>query len=322
MKKFTFKLLYFSLPILIIAYPLDVVMSYYLRQSNICQGEFEVWNDIYRSNANCDIAIYGSSRSWVQFDPKILSDSLNIKVYNFGIDGHNFCLQYLRHIEFLKHNEKPKTIILSVDIFSLQKKEDLYQLEQFLPYMLWNSNIQEHTSSFIGYNKFDYYLPLVRYSGKSNVLRLIKENITEDKKPIRYRRKGFRGMDREWNDDLDKAKSKKKLYEITTDPGIILLFDSFIENCKTNNIELILVYAPEFIEGQDFISNRDDLLNLYQKIASKHSLKFYDYSRDSICLNKAYFYNATHLNKKGAEIFSKDFANKLKARTHNNANKK
>ena len=34
MKKFTFKLLYFSLPILIIAYPLDVVMSYYLRQSN------------------------------------------------------------------------------------------------------------------------------------------------------------------------------------------------------------------------------------------------------------------------------------------------
>ena len=322
MKKFTIKLLYFSLPILIIAYPLDFVMSYYLSQSNTSPGEFEVWNDIYSSSTNCDIAIYGSSRSWVHIDPQILSDSLNIKVYNFGIDGHNFWLQYLRHIEFLKNNEKPKTIILSVDVFSLQKRKDLYELDQFLPYMLWNSNIQEYTSSYIGYSKFDYYLPLVRYSGKSNAISLIKENIARDKKSIRYRRNGFLGMDREWNADLDKAKSKKKSYEITTDPSSILLFESFIENCKTNNIELILVYTPEFIDGQEFISNRDDLLNIYKKFASKHSLKFYDYSNDSICSNKEYFYNASHLNKKGAEIFSKDFANKLKVRTHNNVYKK
>ena len=30
-------------------------------------------------------------------------DSLNEKVYNFGIDGHNFWIQYLRHLEIMKY---------------------------------------------------------------------------------------------------------------------------------------------------------------------------------------------------------------------------
>lgn len=322
MKKFIIKLLYFSLPILIIAYPLDFVMSYYLNQSNTYPGEFEVWNDIYSSNANCDIAIYGSSRSWVHIDPQILSDSLNIKVYNFGIDGHNFWLQYLRHIEFLKHNEKPKTIILSVDVFSLQKMKDLYQLDQFLPYMLWNSNIQEYTSSYIGYNKFDYYLPLVRYSGKSNAISLIKENIARDKVTNRYRQNGFLGMDREWNADLEKAKKGQKSYEINTDSNSIVLFEKFINECKANDIELIFVYTPEYIDGQNFVANRNDIIQIYRDLSTKYSIEFYDYSNDSLCLDKKYFYNASHLNKSGAEIFSKKLASDLKARTHNNVYKK
>jgi hypothetical protein len=322
MKKFAIKLLYFSLPILIIAYPLDFVMSYYLRQSNTSSGEFEVWNDIYSSNANCDIAIYGSSRSWVHIDPQILSDSLNVKVYNFGIDGHNFWLQYLRHIEFLKHNEKPKTIILSVDVFSLQKRKDLYQLDQFLPYMLWNSYIQEYTSSYIGYNKFDYYLPLVRYSGKSNAISLINENIARDKVTNRYRQNGFLGMDREWNADLEKAKKGQKSYEINTDSNSIVLFEKFINECKANDIELIFVYTPEYIDGQNFVANRNDIIQIYRDLSTKYSIEFYDYSNDSLCLDKKYFYNASHLNKSGAEIFSKKLASDLKARTHNNVYKK
>lgn len=314
MKKINKRLLYFLLPIVFIAYTLDIVMSYYLKQSNTFPGEFEVWNDIYNSNVNCDIAIYGSSRSWVHIDPQILSDTLHVKAYNFGIDGHNFWLQYLRHLEFLKHNKKPKFIILSLDIFSLQKRKDLYQLEQFLPYMLWNCNMQKYTSTYIGYNTIDYYLPLVRYFGKYNALRLIIENIAKEKHTIAYRKNGFLGIDKAWTTDLDEAKLKKISYEIKFDPSTILLFDSFIENCKKNNIELLLVYTPEFIDGQKFISNRNELLTLYEKIALKHSIKFYDYSNDSICFNKKYFYNASHLNKKGAALFSKDFANKLKNR--------
>jgi hypothetical protein len=322
MEKFLTKLLYFLLPILIIAYPIDYVMSYYLSQSHDYPGEFEVWNDIYKSNANCDIAIYGSSRAWVHIDPKILSDSLEFDVYNFGIDGHNFWLQYLRHLEFLKHNKKPKTIILAVDIFSLEKRIDLYEPDQFLPYMLWNSNIKEYTSSYVGYNTFEYYLPLLRYSSKSNALKKIKKNIFINQSSDNYRNNGFLGMDNEWNNDLDKAKKNKATYEIKLDSTTITLFEKFIKECKHNNIELIFVYTPEYIDGQKFVSNRYEIIELYKHFSNLYSIKFYDYSKDSICLNKKYFYNAMHLNKLGAEFFSINLVKDLKARTHNSVYKK
>lgn len=322
MKKFLTKSFYFLLPILIIAYPIDYVMSYYLSQSNDYPGEFEVWNDIYNSNTNCDIVIYGSSRAWVHIDPTILSHSLELDVYNFGIDGHNFWLQYLRHLEFLKHNKKPKTIILSVDVFSLQKRIDLYQPDQFLPYMLWNSNIQEYTSSYVGYNTFEYYLPLLRYSGKSNALKTIIKNIFINKSSENYRNNGFLGMDREWSNDLDKAKENKDTYEIKLDSTSITLFEKFINECKINDIELIFVYTPEYIDGQNFVANRNAIIQIYRDMSTKYSIEFYDYSNDSLCFNKKYFYNASHLNNTGAGIFTKTLANDLKARTHNSVYKK
>jgi len=322
MKKFLTNILYFLLPAIIMAYPLDSIMSHFLSQSKTSPGEYEVWNDIYKTEAEYDIAIYGSSRAWVHINPKILSDSLGAKVYNFGIDGHNFWLQYLRHLELLKHNEKPKTIILSVDVFSLQKRKDLFQLDQFLPYMLWNSNIQEYTNSYIGYNDFDYYVPLIRYSGKTNSLKLIIKNIVNCQSNIGYRQNGFLGMDREWNADLEKAKKEQKSYIINTDSNSVVLFEKFIKECKANDIELILVYTPEYIDGQNFVANRDDVIQIYRDFSMKYSIDFFDYSNDSLCLNKKYFYDASHLNSSGAEIFSKKLANDLKARTHNNVYKK
>ncbi|PID26356.1 MAG: hypothetical protein CR982_10750 [Candidatus Cloacimonadota bacterium] len=318
MKKFLIKLIIFMLPLLIVAYPLDCMISYYLGETNAYLGEFEVWSDIYNSNANCDIAVYGSSRCWVHINPTILSDSLKSKVYNFGIDGHNFWLQYLRHLEFIKHNNKPKTIILSLDIFTLQKIDYLYQLNQFIPYMLWNSNIKKYTSSYVGYNYFDYYIPIVRYSGKINLLKIIIKSIFTNQYSDPLRNNGFAGMEKKWNNDLETAMLNKDSYYVKLDSSSILLFDRFIKECKKNNIELIFVYTPEFIEGQKFVSNRDEVIKIFEKVSSEYSIDFYNYSNDTICFNKKYFYNANHLNKTGAEIFSKDFANKIKSRRHKN----
>ena len=314
MKKFVTNTLWFIFPAFILAYPLDLFMSYYLSQTHEYPGEYEVWNDIYNSDANCDIAIYGSSRAWVHIDPKIISDSLGLKAYNFGIDGHSFWLQYLRYLEHLKYNEEPSTIILSVGLETLQKGGELYQLDQFLPYMLWNSNIQEYTSSYIGYSILDYYLPLVRYSGKTSASNLIKQNIVKGKGTNSYRQNGFLGMDREWNSDIEKAKTQLKSLRTKMDANCILLFDKFINECKANNIELILVYTPEYIDYQKVWENRDDVVKIYKDFSMKYAVDFIDYSNDSICLDKTYFYNGSHLNSLGADVFSKKLACDLKAR--------
>lgn len=314
MRKFIVQFIIFTIPIIMLSYPIDYLLSYLISKSIDNHGEFEVWSDIYNHNANCEIAIYGSSRAWVHISPKILSDSFNQSVYNFGIDGHNFWLQNLRHLEYLRFNKKPKTIIYSVDMFTLVKRDDLYQPDQFLPYMLWNKNITIYTKSYLGYNPLDYYIPILRYAGKFDAIKSgIKYGIVE--KPIKhYRYKGYKGMERIWNSDLDKAKENIKSLHINIDQKSLKLFEQFIKECISTNIELILVYTPEYIEGQNFVTNRKEVIDIYTTFSKKYNILFLDYSKNSICNDRDLFYNSSHLNKLGSEIFSKELAKDLKGK--------
>ncbi len=269
-------------------------------------------NDIYSGKANCDVAIYGSSRAWVNFNTKIIEDSLKVHAYNFGIDGHNFWLQYLRHLEFTKYNQKPKEIILAVDIFTLEKRKDLYNESQFLPYMLWNKNIWKYTSSYIGFDQIDYLIPLVRYRGKFSALRTAFKNISMRGKVKTYRYKGFAGMNRSWNSDYDEAKATKGTYTAKIDEQTVLLFEKFVQECKESGIKLILVYTPEFIEGQGFVTNKSEIIRIYREFSLKYNIPFWDYSNDKICFDKQLFYNTTHLNKEGANLFTSELVSKLK----------
>ncbi|WP_298495562.1 hypothetical protein [uncultured Algibacter sp.] len=322
MKKYIFNTSLFALQILFLMFVTDYFISYNLKKNHQSPGEIEVWNDIYDENIDVDIAIYGSSRAWVHIDPSVLEDSLHLKAYNFGIDGHNFWLQYLRHKEYIKHNNLPKTILLSLDVFSLQKRENLYGLDQFLPYMLWNKNIIKYTSSYNGFTFKDYYLPLLRYHGE---IRKIQKTISLEQNEdidITYRQNGFRGMEKEWNNDLSKAKLKMSQYKIDLDSTSINLFNQFLTECKENNIEVILVYTPEFIDGQKFVENRDEIIEIYKDFTIKHKLLFLDYSNHELSYKKEYFYNSLHLNKKGADIFTKELSFEIKTKEHINGYKK
>lgn len=282
-------------PIIALLMPLDLYLSKNLMKSKDSNGEF--------GNLENEVSIYGSSRAWVHIDPEIMADSLNKPVYNFGVDGHNFWLQYLRHVELIKHNKIPKQIIFSIDEFSLQRRNDLYQLDQFLPYMLWDKNMRDYTSCYEGFDFVDYYIPLVRYFGRYKaIFSAIKNSITSEK--MHYRNKGYRAMNKEWDKDLDNAKAIMDQFHITIDSASVKLFERFLSECKEMNIEVILVNTPEYIEGQQFIDNREEVLNMINKIAQTHKVLFIDYSNDTLCMDKKYFYNATHLNANGSKIFT------------------
>ncbi|MBK8659798.1 MAG: hypothetical protein IPN22_13230 [Bacteroidetes bacterium] len=151
MKKFLLRLLLFFTILFAGSYALDYAMSNTLKKSNsYAMGEYSTWNDLLNGRLNAEIIINGSSRAWVQFDPTMLQDSLGHSCYNIGIDGHAFHLQYLRHLLMLKNNPAPKVIIHSVDVWSLLKRPELYNQEQFLPYMLWNPTIAKFITNIRG----------------------------------------------------------------------------------------------------------------------------------------------------------------------------
>lgn len=298
---------------MLLSYFADVFISTNLKRSNkFAEKEYSTWNTILESKVNSDIVIYGNSRAWVQFNSTMIKDSLLVPTYNLGIDGHGFWLQYLRHKMLLEYNKKPKLIIISVDMFSLEKRKDLYNYEQFLPYMLWNAEIKKATIDYDGFKSFDYDLPLTRYYGKTEALetaiRFFSGHLSN---PI-CRIKGYQGQDESWNTDFDKAKLTMKNYEVKTDPETIILFEKFIVDCKQQGIQLIFVNAPEYIEGQKYIKNRGEILAIYAKFSKQNQIPFYDYSNDVICYQKKYFYNSVHMNKTGAELFTAKLIDTLK----------
>jgi len=304
MKPFLCRVVVFLCLAALTAYPLDLLFSKRLAQ--MPHGEFSVWSDIYAGKIDAEIAIYGSSRAWVHVSPKILQEHLGKKTYNFGMDGHNFWLQYLRHLEFFKHNPQPQIIIQTLDVtHTLTKREELYNEAQFLPYMLWNSDIYQFTRSYEGYSAWDYKIPFFRYFQRGNIF-------YRTAKDWRIRDRGYLGMNWKWNLDLERAQSEQDSLTMELDPGTLELFDRFLIECQSKGVQVILVYTPEYIGGQKFVKNRDEIISLFEHYAKKHNLFFLDYSSDPICFDTQYFYNALHLNRTGAELFSEKLATDLK----------
>jgi len=102
-----------------------------------------------------------------------------------------------------------------------------------------------------------------------------------------------------------------KQYEAKLDPKLVDLFDTFLVECKEKEIEVILVYTPEYLEGQSFVKNRTEIITLFENFSEIHKVPFLDYSGNEICTKKEYFYNASHLNKTGAELFTNILINDL-----------
>jgi hypothetical protein len=301
MKNFFLKFILFSCILVAVFYLLDIFISNSIKNSpSLAKGEYVVWNDIYKGNINSDMVIYGSSRAWVHINPQMLTNAFHISCYNMGIDGHGFLLQNFRHKELLRFNKRPQIIIHSVDMFTFTKSTGLYNYEQFLPYMLFDKHIENTTKNFDGFKLADFLIPSLRYYGKK---RMMKE-VFNPNLSTTGRIKGYMGKNKVWNNDFDDAKENLGSYNIKIDTSLVKDFENFLEECKKNNTLVILVYTPEYIDGQKFVRNRDAVIQVYKNLSVIYNIPFYDYSNDSISFQKNFFYNALHLNKEGSTLFT------------------
>lgn len=309
MKKFALILLIFFMPIFILAGLGDYYINQSLKISN--HKYFVVWNDLVSGNINSEILIYGTSRARAHVNPKVLEDSLKLSTYNLGIDGYTFDMEYCRHELILKENKQPSYIIQTLDYHMLGKIEDLYQYEQFYPYFD-NKIVLETIKTYNGLNWWDYHFPLVRYFGSREEIFNAMNILLRPSHNIGNRYKGFYNFNQSWTKDFEKAVESKKTIFQKIDKESVILFEKFIVDSKKRDIPIIFVYTPEHIEGQHFVSNRAEIMALYKKLAIQYNIPFIDYSSDPMCFNKDYFYNAEHLNLKGANLFSSKLATDLK----------
>ena len=95
-------------------------------------------------------------------------------------------------------------------------------------------------------------------------------------------------------------------YPFPVDTARVALLERFINDCKKNDIQLIIVFSPMYV------CSKEDVLKFPRDLAQKHHLTFIDHYRDSDFVGHAeLFYDFGHLNRKGAELFSQKLSKEL-----------
>lgn len=311
MFKFITKVILLGIIFLITLFIINFITTEGLKKNT--SNVYDVWNKIYKGEINSKLIINGSSIAEVQISPQIIDSTLSTTSYNFGMSGYSFLMQKARYDVFLEHNKQPDIIIQIVGDGTFCKKEGLFQLSQFLPY-LDDPIITNATQKYEGLTFSDYNIPFFKYSGKFKTITKGVASFCNVEFLTSNRYKGYASNNVKWDSRFDDFKEENPNgKKIDISDTIVSLFESYLYTETQKGTKIILVFTPTFTELEKYMLNRNKVINLYKSISKKHNILFLDYSKSDFTMSKELFYNANHLNKKGAELFTKKLALDIKA---------
>jgi len=310
MKKFLLDFVGF----LVICTVLLMAISYATDQGfkNGNNPDYAVWNGMDRGTINADVLIQGNSHARVQIDPLVIDSAIGSNSFNIAADGIGFDVQYARYLLYKKHNRKPKMIIQCSDYVFLGPSDHLYDEEQYLPY-LNDENLMDAVTK-IDVPLYCKYAPFLKWQNQPKAILSGLRSFLKKPKPNRTERdKGFAPKDFDWQ--TTNVADFRKMYPHYVpdfDRQLYLQFETFLQSCKQDSIKVLMVMPPTYTSFQKTILLRNGYLGLLKQTATKYQAIFLDFSEDTICNNKAFFYNYTHLNRTGAVVFSQKLAARLK----------
>lgn len=298
-KKYIIKNILFLAIGIVILYIIDYPISIALRPL----GQNIVWKNIYENKIDADIVFFGSSRALRTFDAGFIEKATKIKSYNLGITNAKIEISTLCLHEYLKHcTHKPKYAFLEVGYLTMDSTNNFDNHFQLFPYLLFNREGFNFIKNYNGFKEYYLYLPLIRYSGYFK--KLANMSMFYKGENPEY---GFFPYDWHWNQYVSfTSQDSTRVIPLTKSKKKYL--DSFVELCRNNEIELYLIYVPEHKNYPKYYCNKDSIIEYYRNYAQNNDLGFKDFSADTI-FNKdtALFYNVEHVNKKGAEKFTKEY---------------
>lgn len=269
-----------------------------------------IWNRVLRGEVNADIIVCGSSRAMVHYDPQVVSSTTGRSAFNLGRNGTHLDLQLSFLKAYLAHNKSPLCIVQNIDIFCFQTTVRVYDPGQYIPYLNEPDLYRDLVAIDPSYARMrkiplvgiiEHRLFLTALGGLLGIT--VKEEYLS----------GYKPKDLKWTGDFEKYRVRNPDgIKLVVEPPAIQKLRELIEVCLQSKARLILVYSPEYQEGQVLFNNRAEVMAKVRELAGSYSVEFWDFSDDPICQDKSLFYNSQHLNRRGATLFSQKLAQRLK----------
>jgi len=256
--------------------------------------------DVINGNINKDILIIGSSRGARNIIASQLEKNTKYSAYNLSYPGSNIAFHKFLLQSLIKFNEKPKMVLLAID-----DPEEL----------VYNNSLNFRYERLYPLTKYEYINDEMikrdkknRFSKHINFLRGNKSNLD-------FRKKSFSHLDtiqqcgsmpiHSQNENFKSLYSnKEKIYNVDKEISEkVEDFLGFQELCFQHNIKLIFCFSPNFYKFNRSFRDRIQLL-----CQNENEIFIYD-TLNPIYKDPSLFYDPVHLQKKGAEIYTKEISN-------------
>lgn len=260
-------------------------------------------------NFYTDILFIGSSRTHVHNNPKIIDSITHLSSYNFGVEGGSLIEMNLWLQVYLQKHRKPKLVVLDLPPFAFDtEKKKIFKHTIYFPYM--NNDIIYGTLLAYKNVRLYKYLPFLQFIelddyNKANAVKGLLGNIDPSTNVYNYN-----GYIENGTDSIrvgTRIPHDTNVYEIRSLGK--KLFQTIIDTCRNQGIQLILTYSPEYFDTD--YSKMVSFFSYINSVAQTNKLTFLDYRKSAICKNNTYFLNPGHLNKYGASVFSEALAHDI-----------
>jgi hypothetical protein len=271
-------------------------------------------NKIINHSIDPATIIFGSSVSEVGFNTALLQQATGGAVYNCSVNGTPFSQYKVLIDEFASYSKNNKYVILSEAYFSFEKFNVITFPERYFAHISNDnfyatlSNIQPELLWKCRYIPF-YKLVAINHNYYKNAM-LGWKNIFKKSAPDSSN--GFLPVDRNWELDADENIKNTKPFKVALDSSILKEYVQTITSLQAKGKRVIIVLTPMYEKVINTLTDIGPLRNKLIEVAETTGCKFLDFSQCSLCADKAFFYNSTHLNKNGADTFSKLLGDSLK----------
>ncbi len=294
---------------LIILFIIDFTIGYALRYLYFHEKSGNAYSITYAlERTHEDIIILGDSQALHSFDPRVFSDVLGLSCYNAGRGGQSI-LYFKAILDGILKRYTPKIVIINVPPYGLFYRDIVYdRLSMLLPYYKTHKDLRpiiELRGPFEKYKNISKIYPF-----NSTIVSLLNPNIGRKKAYA-----GFIPLKRTlkpvFADNLDATQIEVNASDLIIDPNLVNAFESMIRETLSSDAELFLVMTPVYRKRKFDYNPRSKELVL--KIIKKYNVPFWDYYiLPEFYGNYIYFADNAHLNYKGAEIFSKLIAERIR----------
>lgn len=244
-----------------------------------------------------DMVIMGSSRAYHHYDPQIFMDKFKVSVYNAGIDGEGIPVAY-GLLEGLKQRKNPQIIIIDMTPkFDLDEGKNP-SLNNFYPYIYIAEIKQEiidfDTSEKIKLMSNSYRINSVIPTISKSMVSSLNEDIED------Y---GYLPLYGKYKPDGTKANLPSE-FNINSIKEIY--FRKFIEEALQKDYKIIFAISPIYGGGNlEYYQKESDIIREYQLPILNHL------NDTNFIKNPSYFQDISHMNKTGADEYSRVIANEI-----------